>query len=272
MQRKRGGQPKHWAEEARVLVWYYEIKKRSCNWPDYALNYEFAWTEEGKVFRSPTHRPRTFEWIRKSARKPAGRDRRWHDMNGLVAIVDQHPLFKGTQAQYMSKFWDILQEQTFKPQTVQSHLDELLSINNLVRVNPHQSPELIKLIEKYGREQLFDRCLMLTLENIDRLTGMVLLWLLYLQNEPVHNWPIRVVIESIADQQLDKFFYQYFSLDKHLIYYTNAINTFLHIRLDMSERSLQGYGYLETMGAWPIIPQALLDTISENHLFYRSKL
>lgn len=268
MQKKRGGQNKHWVEEARVWVWYYEIKKRSANWSDYALNYEFAWTDEGKASRSPTHRPRTFEWIRKSARKPAGRDKRWHDMDGLVTTVDKHTLFEGTKALYMSKFWDILQEQAFKPQRVQSDLDELLNTNNLVRMDPNDSPELIKLIKEYGREQVFDRCLMLTLDNVDRLTGVVLLWLLYLQNEPVHNWPIRVVIESIADEKLDQFFYQYFSLDRHLIYYTNAINTFLHIRLDMSERSSPGYGYLETMGAWPIIPQALLNSISNNNLFY----
>lgn len=46
------------------------------------------------------------------------------------------------------------------------------------------------------------------------------------------------------------------------MYYTDAIHTLLHIRLEMSERPLQGYGYNETIGTWPILPQELIETIS----------
>lgn len=64
---------------------------------------------------------------------------------------------------------------------------------------------------------------------------------------PISNW---------------NFFGHYFSLDLHLMYYTDAIHTLLHIRLEMSERPLQGYGYNETIGTWPILPQELIETIS----------
>lgn len=267
MKKKLGGQNTHWAEKVRVLVWYYEIKKR-CNWTDYVLNYEFSWTEEGKSFRSPTHRSKVFEWIRKCARKPQGRDRRWHGMDGLVAAVEQHHLFIGTQVLYTSKFWEILQQQTWTPNDVKKRVEQLLETNDLVRIDPRKSQVFSDLINKYGREQIFDRCLMLSLNGIDKMSGMMLAWLLYLQTEPVHNSSFRVIVESIVDKQLDDFFSRHFSLDEHLTYYTNAINALLNLKLDLSERGFVGYGHLESYGVWPIIPIELSDTISENHLFY----
>lgn len=266
MKKKHGGQRKHWAEKARVWVWYREIKRR-CNWSDYVLDYEFAWTDEGIPSRSIDHRPRMFEWIRKVARKPAGQDPRWRDMNSLVTVVDQHPLFYGTRALYQAEFWDVLQEQTSTPSLVQKRVDQLLQAYGLVRINPHNVAEISKLIEKYGREQFFDRSLMLSLKRMDSLSAMALVWLLYLQTEPAHNWRFREILESIADKQLDHFFNHYFSLDFHLTYYTDAIHTLQHIRLDMSERPLYGYGYIETIGTWPILPNELINSISAEQLF-----
>lgn len=266
MKKKHGGQRKHWAEKARVWVWYREIKRR-CNWSDYVLDYEFAWTDEGIPSRSIDHRPRMFEWIRKVARKPAGQDPRWRDMNSLVTAVDQHPLFYGTRALYQAEFWDIIQEQTSTPSLVQKRVDQLLQAYGLVRVNPHNVAEITKLIEKYGREQFFDRCLMLSLRRMDSLPAMALVWLLYLQTEPAHNWRFREILESIADKQLDHFFYHYFSLDLHLTYYTDAIHTLQHLRLDMSERPPYGFGYIETIGTWPILPDELINSISAEQLF-----
>ncbi len=78
-------------------------------------------------------------------------------------------------------------------------------------------------------------------------------------------WRFRALIESIADKQRANFGH-YFSLDLHLMYYTDAIHTLLHIRLEMSERPLQGYGYIETIGTWPILPQELIETISASQL------
>lgn len=189
-------------------------------------------------------------------------------MIDLVAAVDQHPLFHGTQALYIAELWDVLQEQTSTPSIVQMRIDRLLQINGLVRVNPDTATAAAKLIEKYGREQVFDRCLLLSLKRMDGLSSTALVWLLYLQTEPAHNWRFRAIIETIADKQLDNFFDHYFPLNQHLVYYTNAISTLLHMRLDMSERPLQGYGYIETIGTWPIIPQELVDSISADQLFY----
>ncbi|MGZ8984434.1 MAG: hypothetical protein ACXW11_10850 [Methylotenera sp.] len=266
MKKKRGGQRKHWAEKARVWVWYREIKRR-CHWSDYVLDHAFAWTEEGEAARSIDCRPRAFEWIRKIARKPAGQDPRWRGMPALVAAVDQHPLFHGTQALYMAELWDVLQEQTSTPGIVQMRIDRLLQSYGLVRINPDTAVAITKLIEKYGREQVFDRCLMLSLRRMDSMSGMALVWLLYLQTEPSHNWRFREILESIADKQLDDFFSYYFSLDLHLTYYTDAIHTLQHIRLDMSERPPYGYGYIETIGTWPILPEDLIDSISAEQLF-----
>ncbi len=268
MKKKRGGQRKHWAEKARVEVWYREIKRR-CDWTDYALDQEFAWTDEGKATRSSNdHRPRTFEWIHKSARKPAGRDPRWRGMDDLVAAIDQHPLFQGTQALYMAELWDLLQEQTSTPSIVQMRIDRHLQSNGLVRVDPDTVLRIAGLIAKHGRESVFDRCLMLSLKRMGSMSRLALVWLLYLQTEPSHNWRFRAILETMADKQLDNFFDHYFSLDLHLMYYTDAIHTLQHIRLDMSERPLQGYGYIETIGTWPILPQELIETISAEQLFY----
>lgn len=271
MAKKRGGQCKHWAEEARVWIWYREIKL-CCDWSDYVLDYEFAWTDEGKASCSTDHRPRMFEWIRKSARKPAGQDKRWRSMTELVSAVDRHPLFKGTQTLYKSVLWDILQDQAPMPETIQMRIDRLLQTYGLLRVNYSENAAIAALTAKHGLGPIFDRCLRLSLRKMDRLSGMALVWLLYLQTEPVHNWPIRAVLEKIVDKQVDDFFGHYFPLDQHLNYYTNAINALLHTRLDMSKRETYGYGYLEVFGSWPIIPQELLASISENHLFHHFEL
>lgn len=168
----------------------------------------------------------------------------------------------------MAEFWDVLQEPTSTPSIVQMRIDRLLRINGLVRVNPDTVKAVARLIEKYGREQVFDRCLLLSLKKMDSLSGMALVWLLYLQTEPAHNWRFRAIIETIADKQLDNFFDHYFPLDLHWIYYTDAINMLQHIRLDMSDRPPQGYGYIETIGTWPILPRELIDSISADQLFY----
>ena len=266
MKNKRGGQRKHWAEKARVWVWYEEIKRR-CDWSDYVLDYEFAWTDKGKSSRGSDHRPRIFEWIRKTARKPAGQDPRWHGMLDLVAVVDRHPLFQGTQALYMAEFWDLLQEQTSTPSIVQERIEHLLQAHDLVRVNPDTNKAISQLIEKHGLESIFDRCLTLSLKRMDSMSGMALVWLFYLQTEPAHNWQFRALLETIADKQLDSFFGYYFPLNLHFTYYTDAIHTLQHIRLDMSERPPYGFGHMETIGTWPVLPLNLIDSISEGHLF-----
>lgn len=267
VKRKRGGQFKHWAEEARVWVWYCHIRRRS-GWSDYVLDYEFAWTDEGKASRSKDdERPRTFEWIRKSARKPAGRDSRWRDINELVVAVDQHPLFNGTQAIYMSEFWDLLQEQTLTLNHVNLRVEQMLETNGLVRVDTRKSGFFSELIEKYRSDDVFDRCLMLSLYKVDELPAIVLTWLLYMQTEPTHNGSVRKIVESIADNQLEHFFNRYYSINDHRTNYSNAVDALLNLKLDMSESNLGGYGFLETYGVWPIVPLDMIDSITENDIF-----
>ena len=267
VEKKRGGQRKHWAEEARVWVWYCYVKGR-CGWSDYVLDYEFAWTEEGKASRSKDDdRPRTFEWIRKCARKPAGRDPRWRDINELVLAVDQDPIFNGTRAVYMSKFWDLLQEQRLTISSVKLEVEQILETNRLVRIDTRKSEFFTKLIDKYGQECVFDRCLELSLNQVDELSGMVLTWLVYLQTEPIHNMHVRKVIESIADNQLDLFFKSYYPNFDYLNNYSKAIDALLNLKLDMSEPNMGGYGFLEIYGVWPIIPLNVITSISEKDLF-----
>lgn len=265
MAKPRGGQRKHWAEEARVWAWYSEVKRR-CKCSDYLLDYEFAWTDEGCKSRSSDCRPRIFEWIRKSARKPAGRDNRWRSMSELVVAVEQRPLFKGTQALYEAEIWDLLQETAPTLEVVQNRIDRLLQANRLARVPPAKlSAEKDLLLNKFGREPLFNRCLELSLREIERFSGIALVWSLYQQTEPAHNWQIRAVLESIADELLDNFF-AYYLPDQHLDFYTDAVRVLQRTRMDLSSRGYGGYASLNTLGTWPVIPQALVGKLTEHHL------
>lgn len=265
MAKPRGGQRKHWAENARVWAWYSDIKLR-CKLSDYSLDYEFAWTDDGCKSRSSDYRPRIFEWMRKTARKPAGRDKRWRSMSELVVAVEQHPGFKGTQALYEAEIWDLFQETAPTPEVVQNRIDRLLQDNGLERVPLAKlSAEPNLLINKFGREQLFDLCLQLSLREIGHFSGIALIWSLYQQTEHAHNWQIRAVLESIADQLLDEFF-AYYLPGQNLVFYTNAVCVLQQTRIDFSSQKHGGYASLETLGTWPVIPQALVGKLTEHHL------
>lgn len=272
MTRKRGRQNKHWAEQARAWAWYREIKQR-CDWSDYQLDDMFAWTEEGEASRSSDHRPRTFEWIRKTARKPAGLDKRWRDMDALVSAVERHSWFQGTQVLYQAELWELLQMQSMTPENVQMRIDRIFIANGLVRIDPFKVSPIADMVAKYQAKPVFDRCLRLSLSRMDGLSGIALVWLLYLQTEPPHNWPFRETVESIADTLLDQFFEHHFPQDMYSTYYTEAIHTLQHARLDMQSRSpVHGYGELEAMGAWPILPAELTNSILDGDLFYLAEL
>lgn len=277
--KQRGGQKKHWAEEARIRTWYQAVKLRG--WADYKLDDEFAWTDEGNALRQEDkgkskelrsgkteHRPRIFEWIRKEAREPQGRDNRWHAIEGLVSVVDAHPLFVGTASLYHSELWDLLQNTLIKPSEVQSKLDELLETHGLLRIDPRRLGPVADIIAKYGDEQVFDRCLHLSLRRMDYLSGIVLAWLLHLQTEPPANWRFRAMLADIVDQRLENFVGRYFPLESPENYSTDAIHTLERARLDMdSDHRLSGYGFLETMGIWPILPKDLVSTMTAEQLF-----
>lgn len=265
MGRSRGGQRKHWAEEARVQAWYAEIKRR-CNWSDYMLDQEFAWTEEGRKFRSTDNRPRTFEWIRKAARKPRGIDKRWRSMDELVLAVEQSPQFKGTQALYEAEIWNLLQEVAPAPDAVQDRIDRLSAANRLMRMPVENAFEKGgALANEFELPQLFECCLRISLRRMDRLSGIALVWCLYLQTEPPHNARIRAVVEAIADKLLDHFFADYLP-DRYFDYYDDAIGVLFQTRLDLSTRGISGYGFIETLGTWPVVPEDLAGKLTEKHL------
>jgi hypothetical protein len=268
MKKSRGGQRKHWGEEARVWVWYQDIKRRS-GWSDYKLDYEFAWSEAGQAVRDETdHRPRTFEWIRKEARKPKGRDWRWRGMEDLVSAVDRNPLFTGSATLYHSDLWGLVQRLAIDIDYVNGRMTSLLEQYSLERIDPRRHLHLANIITKHGDESVFDRCLHLSLRQMDYVSGIVLVWLLHLQAEPPANWRFRSMLADHADSMLDQFFRLYFPLDLHLTYYTDAIHTLEQSRLDYtSRRSSAGYGFLETMGTWPILPMDMVPTVTAEQLF-----
>lgn len=263
MTKLRGGQKKHWAEAARVQAWYAEVKRR-CGWTDYQLDYEFAWTEQGCKSRSNDHRPRTFEWIRKSSRKPAGRDARWRGMSELVRAVDLQ--FEGTKELYDAVIWELLQETLPSLDVVQNRIEYLFKENRLERVPFEElSPTGASLLVKIDRVLLFERCLQLSLRKMDRFSRIALVWSLYQQTEPVHNWAIRALLESIADKMLDHFFSDYLS-DRHLVFYSDAIDVLTRTRMDLSARAMGGYGFLDSLTTWPVVPKSLVGKLTEDHL------
>lgn len=264
MTKKRGGQRSHWAEAARVWAWYNDIKQR-CNWTDYKLDNEFAWTDAGKAVFSSADRPRTFEWIRREARKPSGRDERWRSMAELVEAVEQHPQFQGARDLYVAEIWTFLQESTMTPQLLKERLDRIIHANDLVRIPFDKLPQKFGLmIIKFGKTSLFARCLRTSLKELDLTSQIELVWLLYQQTEPSHNSQFRCRIEVIADKLLDDFFSECLP-EYHSEFYPDAIECLLHNRLDMSAD--MGYGHLEVEGTWPVLPRSQVDMVDEISLF-----
>lgn len=273
---KRGRPTRHWAEYLRVAIWYKEIKRRS-GWSDYVLDNQFAWTELGQELRdaagnkiklTTTYRPRVFEWIRKAGKRPSGRDKdkRWRSMEGIVEAVDSHDLFNNTKAIYNAKFWDLLQRHTVTAAAIKAGIEQLLNKFDLVQINHKDSPDFTRLFEKYEHAEVYDRCLRLSLRNLDVLSGIELLWYLNALAEPVYE--IRQIIEKIADVKIEQFFAAYFPANEALGYYEDAINTFRRTRLDLGEVS-NGYGFLEDLARWPILPRDWKNLGIEDCLFQK---
>lgn len=273
MAKKRGGQPKHWAEIARVKAWYREVKKWS-EWTDYKLDMEFAWTEHAiqSGLQRSAERPRTFEWIRKVARTPRGNDPRWRGMTELVAAVNEHPWLTGTRRLYEAEIWDLLQREGPTPQFVQNRVDSILDAHGLIRRPAEEvASEGSVLVKEFGLPSVFDRCLQLSLHRIDRYSQVALAWLLFVQVEPSRNAHVRVAIEETVDHLLDHFFAD-FTPNEHLAHYDEAIGVLFRTRLDLSGNGISGYGYLEADGVWPVVPSELLGKLSRKDLGYLDDL
>lgn len=267
----RGGLPWHHLKHAvyvhnaikRSISSTYKSTGRSSSLWVVELVHRMQFHKFSRAFR---YRPRIFEWMRKSARKPTGRDKRWRSMSELVVAVEQHPLFKGAQALYEAEIWDLLQETAPTLEVVQKRIDRLLQANGLARVPLAKlSAEPDLLINKFGREQLFELCLQLSLCEIGHFSGIALVWSLYQQTEPAHSWQIRAVLVSIADQLLDEFFFYYLP-DQNLVFYTNSVRVLQQTRIDFSSQNHGGYASLDTLGTRLVIPQALVGKLTEHHL------
>ena len=49
--------------------------------------------------------------------------------------------------------------------------------------------------------------------------------------------------------------------------YSESIEALLQTRLDLSNRYVTGYGHMETVGKWPIVPKAMNSGIAEEGVF-----
>lgn len=264
--KKRGGQPKHWAEEARVWTWYRYIKSK-CDLSDYVLDKLFAWAENAQIEMSIDDRPRTFEWIRKKARKPRGIKNKWRTMNNLVDTVDQDERFHGSKKLYHSYFWTLLQKTTHSIKEITSQVESLLQEYQLVRISPDVSPVLIVLLDKHGKQSVFDRCLSLSIKQMDWISGITLIWLINLTARSPQNHYIRETTEYIFDKNVDDFFRIYFRDKLHFEYYTETIESFINSRTDGLNSNVVGYGYAEVMSEWLILPRDMIKDLSEKTLY-----
>lgn len=266
LKKKKGGQFRHWAEEARVWTWYRHIKSK-CELSDYVLDKLFAWAENAEAEKSSDDRPRTFEWIRKKARKPRGIKNKWRTMDHLVDAVDEDERFHGSKRLYRSYFWALLQKTTHSTKEISAQLESLLQEYQLVRINPDISPVLLAILDKHGKQSVFDRCLSLSIKQMDWISSITLVWLINLSARSPQTHYVRETAEYIFDKNVDDFFGMYFKDKLHFEYYTNVIETFINSRVDSSNLNSVGYGYTELMSEWPILPKNIIDDLSESTLY-----
>lgn len=224
MNRKRGGQEKHWALRARALMWYWKVKK-SCDWSDYQLDNAFAWREESMPEFSIDARPRMFEWLRKEGREPAGRDPRWRAMPELVVAVDQHPLFHGSRALYEAELWPMFMETSVTPDILEDRVNRLVNKYDLVRLATHEFLA-VKIVPVY-----FDN-LRLSIKNLPLLPKIELVWCLYLQNISHKNIMFRRALEMIVCRSLKELFND--ELKGHFDFYTEASAALISTKVDTS--------------------------------------
>lgn len=231
----RGRETKHWAEKARVLVWYWEIKRRT-SWSDRRLDMELVLTEDVKKSLDQGSWPRTFARIRKTATQPS-RGGHWRSNIDLIQIAEAHPTLTGTLALYEADIWNIFQEEAPSPKDVERRIQVILKRYSLVRVDLQTSDFLLKWALKKGEAALFDRCLQFEVKKMAYLDQIVFLWSIYLQMDRASDWEIRSCIERRIDEWLDTFFCQSFieSRDSYFYFYHEAVNALLKTRLDMKD-------------------------------------
>lgn len=266
---KRGRPQRHWAEYLRVAIWYKEIKRQS-GWSDYVLDNQFAWTELGQEKRgeegklSTTNRPKVFEGIRKTGKRPTGRDKdkRLRSMSEIVEAIDRHDLFINTKAMYQAKLWDLLQLEIIPTSTLKNEIEKNFTTFNLIHVDHENTRSLANLVDAYGHLAVYDRCLRVSLRRLGKLAGVELASYLYVRAE--HAPQVRSIIESILDNKIENLFISYFPDLEALGYAEDSIKALRSIRLKAAE---YGYGYPEAIVHWPILPKELVSSITSDQLF-----
>lgn len=262
-----GGQPKPWSKKLRIYLWYNLVKIRS-GLIDRQLDDEFAWvSEDERMLCSSADRPRVFEKMGKLLCEPNRKDPRIKNMRGLVDIVNLDPKFRGIKEVYDSPFWDLLERRSLTQSDIQDQIEVLLNQYELKRLPLERlvySPESSKIIqEKYSATHIYIACLNTSFNSMDagQLTGISLLWLLFMQNEPSHSASIRSLLEEKLDLMVNDFFDRVQYGDQFVIY-REVMCLVLSSKVDFSDR--RGYSNsFEREGPWPILPKKLVGRIDD---------
>lgn len=268
MKKSRGRPPKHWAEKARVITWYYGVKRRT-DWSDHKLDIEFAWPQKNRADRDAEERPRMFERIRTSGTTPS-RGNHWRSTLDLIQVVEEHDLFKGTKEIYEAELWDFLKEDTPTLIQVKDRLTSLLNRCDLISLDASTSPHLAELAMKLGSVELYEQCLNLSLKRISAFDQITLLWVLYRLTDRTQNWQIRSFLESTIDKWADLFFSTYLPYDQYCIFYYDSIETLINGRMDPST-TMARISFLEFESRKVILPRELENTVIEEILLSARK-
>jgi len=268
MPKKRGKPSKSWFQKLRIFLWYRSVID-GTGLNNQELDAKFAWkNDEAIEFRSSADRPRIFENIGKKLQEPLGKDSSFRNMPELVSAVGLEPNLAGTRAIYDSILWDILDQKAISPEFIEEQINVILERYCLERRPLDEvvdSPESYRAIQKkYDASHIYLTFLdgsILTME-MDTLTSISLMWLLFLQNEPSYNYQIRSALQGRLDQVLDKFFYK---LDDTGIFdfYLQAIPTLLASKVDLSRCQIYPERF-EEEGSWLIVPTALIGKIGDD--------
>ena len=261
--KKRGGQPKHWADIARLRAWYGAIRGRGgANWTNHSLDKTFALHDQ----KDSTLRPRIFEAIELRDRVPRGRNPLFRGMHELIDAIEQHPQFCGTEQIFWANLWEMFKETAVSPMLVHERLHSILHEFSLVRCDPDRIPGMSQLVSEHGAASVYGRCLILVSRRLGQFKYIEVLWSIYTQLESSFSEGYRAFVESLIDEELQRLFSELFPSDPQN-FYLNAIDALLAVRMDLSEWKIGGYGNMELEALWPIIPKEMLRGIKKEFLF-----
>jgi hypothetical protein len=258
MTKKRGRPQTHWAENARLWAWYWMIRDSGIS--DYELDLEFAWAKKSGETCDPSERPQVFENIRKLGFKPAGGENR-KSITEIVLAIEGNERFTGSRAIYEAELWDLFQNESPIAEHWTEQFENYLTRNSLIQISPFEG-HLSGLSLKVGTIKFFERCLALSLRDMDLIDRVTLLWMLFQQTQAARTWEIRSLLESKLDQDLERFFHIYLAKQDPQEFYFLATRAMFNIRL-VSKRP----SYLQYVGKrseWFILPCGKLNSLTED--------